>query len=154
MTDATPGRYEMKRTLLCTLRLLAAAAALPALAVDSLGPGFEPGLWRFERSFEYADGRVPEAPIVVERCGDPEESGRKAMEMLRRMGCSYERERTGLETWTQRLSCDRQGLPKGRSTSVMRLTGPGAYEVRIVNDGEMAPPVVRERLTAKRLGDC
>ena len=144
----------MRRTILRALHFLAAAAALPALAVESPGPGLAPGLWRFERSFEYADGRVPEAPIGVERCGDPEESGRKAMEMLRKMGCSYERERTGLETWTQRLSCDRPGLPKGRSTSVMRLVGPEAYEVRIVNEGEMATPVVRERLTAKRLGDC
>lgn len=144
----------MNRTTLSTLRLLAAAASLPAFVVESPGPALAPGLWRFERTFEYVDGRAPEAPIVVERCGDPEESGRKAMELLRRMGCSYERERTGLDTWTQRLSCDRQGLPKGRSTSVMRLAGPGAYEVRIVNEGEMATPVVRERLTAKRLGDC
>lgn len=144
----------MRPTTLGVTVCLAALAGLPLLAGEDPGPSLRPGLWRFERSFEYADGRVPEAPIVVERCGNPEESGRKAMEMLRRMGCSYERERTGLETWTQRLSCDRQGLPKGRSTSVMRLTGPGAYEVRIVNEGEMATPVVRERLTAKRLGDC
>ena len=144
----------MRPTTLEVTVCLAALAGLPLLAGEDPGLGLRPGLWRFERSFDYADGRVPEAPIVVERCGDPEESGRKAMEMLRRMGCSYERERTGLETWTQRLSCDRQGLPKGRSTSVMRLTGPGAYEVRIVNEGEMATPVVRERLTAKRLGDC
>ncbi len=134
--------------------LLLAAATFSFLAAATSGPDLRPGRWRFERTFEYADGRPPGAPIVAERCGDPEESARKSAEMLRNLGCSYARERSGPDAWTQRLTCEKPGLPKGRSTSVMRVAGMEAYTVEIQNEGEMATPVAREHLTAKRLGDC
>jgi len=70
------------------------------------------------------------------------------------MGCSYERERTGSNIWTQRLTCDGADVPNGRSISVLQVTDADAFDVRIENDGAMATPVVREHLTAKRLGDC
>lgn len=144
----------MRRPTPHEILLIVAAAAPALLAAADTGPELRRGRWRFERTFEYADGRPPGAPIVAERCGDPEESTHKAAETLRRMGCGYERERSAPDTWTLRLTCDKPGVPKGTSTSVMRVAGTESYAVEIVNEGEMATPVVREHLTAKRLGDC
>lgn len=144
----------MPRTMLRVTLLLATTATLPLLAAEAAGPDLRPGKWRFERTFEHADGRPSGAPIVSESCGDPDESSRKALETLRKMGCSYERTRSGPSSWTQRLVCERPGLPKGTSTSVMRVAGPEAYEVDVENEGEMATPAAREHLKATRLGDC
>lgn len=144
----------MKRSILRPMLLVAVATVPPLLAAEAAGPELRPGKWRFERTFESADGRATGAPIVVESCGDPEESNREAVATLRKMGCGYERTQSGPNTWRQRLVCEKPGLPKGTSTSVMRVAGPEAYEVDVENEGEMAEPAAREHLKAKRLGDC
>lgn len=149
---AIRGRSAAARLVL----LAAVAAPEPALhgGAEAPGPALRPGLWRFERSFEYADGRVADEAVRSEICLDPEAQARELLAMFRKMGCSAERTRTGVTQWRIEVRCDQPGLPRGRSTSVQTVTGPDAYELRVVNEGEMATPILRERGSARRLGDC
>lgn len=132
---------------------LAASTPLPS-AQDSSGPELRRGLWRFERTFEYADGRAPGAPVTSEMCVDPGTLADEQLAMFRRIGCSAERTRSGPAEWRHRVTCDRPELPRGTSTSVQTVAGADAYEARIVNEGGMAIPIVRERLIARRIGNC
>jgi len=132
----------------------ALAGALPAAAADAPGPELRQGLWRFERSFEYADGRAPGELVTSEMCVDPVALADEQLAMFRRMGCTAERTRLGASEWRHRVTCDRPELSRGSSTSVQTVTGPDAYEARIVNEGGMAMPIVRERLVARRAGGC
>ena len=144
----------MRRATTLLNLFLAGFAACPLFASDGAAPVLHKGLWRFERTFEYADGRAPGSPIRSERCVDPEAMADEQLAMFRKMGCSAERSRADLAEWRIQVTCDRPGLPKGTSTSALTVSGPDAYEARIVNQGELALPIVRERLVAKRLGDC
>lgn len=121
---------------------------------ESSGPELRRGLWRFERSFEYVDGRAPGEPVVSERCVDPAALVEEQLALFRRMGCSAERSRAGAREWRTAVTCDRPGLPRGSSSSVQTVSGADGYEVKILNAGEMAMPIVRERLVARRIGDC
>ncbi len=132
----------------------ALAGALPLAAADVPGPELRQGLWRFERSFEYADGRAPGEPVTSEMCVDPRELADEQLAMFRRMGCTAERSRIGPSEWRHRVTCDRPELPRGTSTSIQEVRGADAYEARIVNEGGMAIPIVRERLVARRIGGC
>ncbi len=144
----------MRRTIFGTTVLLAGLVTSPALAADAAGPPLRQGLWRFERTFEYADGRAPGEAVRSEQCVDPEAMADEQLAMFRKMGCAAERSRAGVTEWRLRVTCDRPGLPKGTSSSALTASGPDAFEARIVNEGELALPIVRERLVAKRLGDC
>lgn len=144
----------MRRTIFGRTLLLAGLAASPALAADAPGPALREGLWRFERTFEYADGRAPGEAVRSEQCVDPAVLADEQLAMFRKMGCAAERSRAGVAEWRIRVTCDRPGLPKGTSTSALTVSGPDAFEARIVKEGELALPIVRERLVAKRLGDC
>jgi hypothetical protein len=141
-----PGASAVLFTLVWTTPLLSAQ--------DSSGPELRRGLWRFERSFEYADGRAPGEPVASERCVDPAALVEEQLAMFRRMGCSAERSRASAREWRTAVTCDRPGLPRGSSSSVQTVGGADAYEVKILNAGEMAMPIVRERLVARRIGDC
>ena len=112
------------------------------------------GLWRFERTFEYADGRAPGAPLKSENCGDPEAQAAEQIALMRKMGCAVNRSREGAAEWRIAVTCEGAGMPKGKSSSVPTVTSPDAYEVRVTNKGELAAMIVRERLVAKRVGDC
>jgi len=144
------------------MRHRCASAALAALAwaapltsaQESSAPELRRGLWRFERTFEYADGRAPGEAVTSERCVDPAALVEEQLAMFRRMGCSAERSRAGAREWRTAVTCDRPGLPRGSSSSVQTVGGTDAYEVKIVNAGEMAMPIARERLVARRIGDC
>jgi hypothetical protein len=144
----------MRKTTLRVALCLAGLAGLPVFAGDDPGPVLRKGLWRFERTFDYADGRAPGEPLTSEKCADPLELGDEQLAMMRRMGCSAERSRAGVAEWRHRVTCDRPGLPRGSSTSVQTVSSPDAYEVRVVNEGELALTILRERLVAKRIGDC
>lgn len=143
-------RHATFRVALC----LAGLASLPLFAGDDPGPRLRQGLWRFERTFEYADGRAPGEALTSEKCADPLALADDQLAMMRKMGCSAERSRAGVAEWRHQVTCDRPGLPKGSSTSVQTVSSPDAYEVRVVNEGELALTIVRERLVAKRVGDC
>ncbi|QQR75954.1 MAG: DUF3617 family protein [Holophagales bacterium] len=151
-TTSNSRRCAGMALLLAAALVLLAASALRA--AEPSGPSLRPGRWRLERSFEYADRRPAAGPVVSEICFDPEVMANEMIAMFRRMGCTAERSRTGPSEWRHRVECDRPELPRGTSTSVTTVRGTDAYEARIVNEGGMAMPVVRERLVARRLGDC
>lgn len=138
----------------CAVIFTLAGSAPLSSARDSSEPELRRGLWRFERSFEYADGRAPGEPVASDRCVDPVALVEEQLAMFRRMGCSAERSRAGAREWRTSVTCDRPGLPRGSSSSVQSVGGADSYVVEVVNAGEMAMPIVRERLVARRMGDC
>ena len=144
----------MRRTTLRVTLWLVALASPQVFAAGDSGPALRQGLWRFERTFEYADGRASGEPLTSEQCADPLALGDEQLAMMRKLGCSAERTRAGVAEWRHRVTCDRPGLPKGSSTSVQTVLSPDAYEVRVVNEGELALTVLSERLVARRVGDC
>ena len=142
------------RTIYRTALVLAAVATSVLSGAEAPGPQLRQGLWRFERTFEYADGRAPGAPLKRENCGDPEAQAAEQIALMRKMGCAVNRSREGAAEWRIAVTCEGAGMPKGKSSSVQTVTSPDAYEVRVTNEGELAAMIVRERLVAKRVGDC
>lgn len=142
------------RTIYRTALMLAAVATSVLSGADAPGPQLRQGLWRFERTFEYADGRAPGAPMKSENCGDPEAQAAEQIALMRKMGCTAGRSREGAAEWKITVTCEGAGMPKGKSISLQTVTSPDAYEVRVTNEGELAAMIVRERLVAKRVGDC
>ena len=142
------------RIIYRTALVLAAFATSVLSGAEAPGPQLRQGLWRFERTFEYADGRAPGAPLKSENCGDPEAQAAEQIALMRRMGCTVNRSREGAAEWRMAVTCEGAGMPKGKSSSVQTVTSPDAYEVRVTNEGELASTIVRERLVAKRVGDC
>lgn len=148
------GRDPRSGAIAVALVLLATSVLWAAEPDGPRGPTLRPGLWRMERSFEYADRRAAPEPVVSDLCVDPEVLAGETLAMFRRIGCSAERHRSGPSEWRNRVECDRPELPRGSSTSVITVHGTEAYEATVVNEGGMAIPIVRERLVARRLGDC
>ena len=142
------------RTIYRTALVLAAVVTSVLSGAEAPGPQLRQGLWRFERTFEYADGRAPGAPLKSENCGDPEAQAAEQIALMRKMGCAVNRSREGAAEWRIAVTCEGAGMPKGKSSSVQTVTSPDAYEVRVTNEGELAAMIVRERLVAKRVGDC
>lgn len=142
------------RTIHRTALVLAVVTTSVLPGADAPGPQLRQGLWRFERTFEYADGRASDAPMKSENCGDPEAQAAEQIALLRKMGCTVNRSREGTAQWRIAVTCEGAGMPEGRSSSVQTVTSPDAYEVRVTNEGELAATIVRERLVAKRVGDC
>jgi hypothetical protein len=132
---------------------LAAIVATTSAAAWAAGdwPDLEPGLWQFSRTLHAGS-----KPSIIERqvCVDPVTEWKKQQEALRRNGCTVSTRKVAANRYETSARCDIANVGKGSSRSTAVIKNAGAYEVTVENDGVLARTGARERLVAKRLGDC
>lgn len=142
------NRHPSLAVLFLVLFSAAAGAAEPP------APGLRPGLWRIERTFEAAPGGKAAEPMKSELCFEPAKAFAEQFEMFGQLGCAVESRRLAADTWEVNVRCAGGRLPNGSSTGRMVVASPEAYTSSIESDGEFASLGARERVVAKRIGDC
>ena len=139
----------------CKMMIVTAATALlvstllcgPALSDDL--PALRQGLWKFQRT-------VGGKKIETTKCTSPTEDMKKMNMNLEKSGCRFTPVKRSGNVYTFSADCSMK-MPSGptmnsRSTSVITVESESAYrvEVDVVTDGQPS----KERLVAKRIGDC
>jgi hypothetical protein len=130
-----------------TAILLSTLAPGPVLA-DEL-PALRQGLWNFQRT-------VNGEKIEATKCTSPTEDMKKMSATLEKSGCRMSPVKKSGNVFTYTADCSMK-MPTGatlnsRSTSVLSVESDSSYrlEVDAVTDGQAS----KERLVAKRVGDC
>ena len=148
--DPRIGSYwHHKRMIVATVTavLLSALAPGPVLADDL--PALRQGLWKFQRT-------VAGKTIETTKCASPTEDMKKMNAKLEKSGCRMSPVKKSGNVFTYTADCSMK-MPTGatmnsRSTSVLTVESDSSYrlEVDAVTDGQAS----KERLVAKRVGDC
>lgn len=140
------------------------AKVLPAaLAVLSLGlapvpsqaeelPTFRRGLWEFNRTMDMGGAKA----ISSRRCTEPGEDMRRQNAMFEKAGCKVSQISRRGNVYSFAADCKGSGLGDVVSQSVITVASDAAYAVEIESSGDVGPGAAkrRERLEARRVGDC
>ncbi|MGA8752798.1 DUF3617 domain-containing protein [Candidatus Deferrimicrobium sp.] len=128
--------------------LLVSTLLCGAAVADDL-PALRQGLWNFQRT-------VNGKKIESTKCTSPTEDMKKMSAKLEKSGCRLSPVKKSGNVYTYTADCSLK-MPKGatlnsRSTSVLTVESDSSYrlEVNAVTDGQAS----KERLVAKRIGDC
>ena len=148
--DPRIGSYwHHKRMIVATVTavLLSALAPGPVLADDL--PALRQGMWNFQRT-------VAGKKIESTKCASPTEDMKTMSAKLEKSGCRMSPVKKSGNVFTYTADCSMK-MPTGatmnsRSTSVLTVESDSSYrlEVDAVTDGQAS----KERLVAKRVGDC
>ena len=149
MDPRTGTSRHRKRMIVATLTaiLISTLACGPLLADDL--PSLRQGLWNFQRT-------VNGEKIEATKCTSPTEDMKQMSAKLEKSGCRLSPVKKKGNVFTYTADCSMK-MPTGatlnsRSTSVLTVEGDSSYrlEVDAVTDGQVS----KERLVAKRIGDC
>jgi len=148
--DPRTGSYRHpKRMIVATVTaiLLSTLAPDPVLADDL--PALRQGLWNFQRT-------VAGKKIETTECTSPTEDMKKMSAKLEKSGCRMSPVKKSGNVFTYTADCAMK-MPTGatmtsRSASVLTVESDSSYrlEVDAVTDGQAS----KERMVAKRIGDC
>ncbi|MBI1395769.1 MAG: DUF3617 family protein [Betaproteobacteria bacterium] len=150
-----PSRLSPSRSsrLLAVAALLACVAPLHATAADAF-PKLRAGKWEFTRLS--VDAPAGTQPVAVTECLDPAQAMRDQNAMLEKVGCKFSEPKVSGNVYTYEAICNIPNVGPSRSRSVLTRKSDSAYTVAVeseaIKDGK--PMRTRERLTAKRIGDC
>jgi hypothetical protein len=130
-----------------TAILISTLVSGPVLA-DEL-PALRQGLWNYQRT-------VNGEKIETTKCTSPTEDMKKMSAKLEKSGCRLSPVKKSGNVFTYTADCSMK-MPTGatlnsRSSSVLTLESDSSYrlEVDAVTEGQAS----KERLVAKRVGDC
>jgi hypothetical protein len=130
---------------------LALAIWIPATTLAADPPAFKKGMWEYQRTMFGAGAGGMNAESTNKKCADPA-AGMKAMsDMLAKQGCKVSPPVVKGNVRTAVTECSVQGSVV-RSESVMTISSDSAYSVSITTTG--GGQTSREKMTAKRVGDC
>ena len=148
--DPRTGSYWRRTRMIVasvTAILISTLVSGPVLA-DEL-PALRQGLWNFQRT-------VNGEKIEATKCTSPTEDMKTMSAKLEKSGCRLSPMRKSGNVFTYTADCSMK-MPTGatvssRSTSVFTVENDSSYrlEVDAVTDGQAS----KERLVAKRVGDC
>jgi Protein of unknown function (DUF3617) len=130
-----------------TAVLLSALASGSILAADL--PALRQGLWNFQRT-------VNGEKIEATECISPTEDMKKMNAKLEKSGCRMSPVKKSGNVYTYTADCSMKmptgGTMSSRSSSVLTVDSDSSYrlEVDAVTDGKAS----KERMVAKRIGDC
>jgi hypothetical protein len=149
MDPRTGSYWHHKRMIVATgtAILLSTLAPGPVLADDL--PALRQGLWNFQRT-------VNGKKIEMTECTSPTEDMKKMNAKLEKGGCRMSPMKKSGKVFTYTADCSMKmptgATMKSRSTSVMTVESDSSYrlEVDAVTDGKAS----KERMVAKRIGDC
>lgn len=123
--------------------------ASSVLAADL--PTFRKGLWEFHRTVEpQAAGGKP-TTIDDKRCSDPTADMKKTNDMLARQGCTFSPITVNGNAYSISATCHIQNVT-AESKTVLTAESEDAYTAQVTSDSSAG--ATRERLVAKRVGDC
>jgi len=149
METRTGTYWHRKRMIVATATaiLLSTLACGPLLADDL--PALRQGLWNFQRT-------VNGEKIEATKCTSPTEDMKTMSAKLEKSGCRMSPVKKSGNVFTYTADCSMKmptgATMKSRSTSVLTVESDSSYrlEVDAVTDGQAS----KERLVAKRIGDC
>ena len=145
---------------------LRARAARGAVVIGSIGamtllganaaqaedlPMLRKGMWEFNRTMPDPDGKGAARTISSKRCTNPTEDMKRQNDMLAKSGCKLSPLTRSGKTYTFTSDCAIQGI-SAKGTSVITVETDSAYTVDVdtLQDGKR----VKERMVARRVGDC
>ena len=149
MDPRTGSCWHRTRMIVATVTaiLISTLACGPLLADDL--PALRQGMWKFQRT---VDGKK----IETTECTSPTEDMKKMNAKLEKSGCRFTPVKRSGDVYTYTADCSMK-MPGGatmssRSTSVMTVASESSYriEIDVMTDGQAS----KERLVAKRIGDC
>jgi len=149
MDPRTGSHLHRKRMIgsTATAILISTLVSGPVLA-DEL-PALRQGLWNYQRT-------VNGEKIETTKCTSPTEDMKKMSAKLEKSGCRLSPVKKSGNVFTYTADCSMK-MPTGatlnsRSSSVLTLESDSSYrlEVDAVTEGQAS----KERLVAKRVGDC
>ncbi len=129
--------------------LVAGVAGVAAAAWAEDLPAFRKGMWEFNRTVDTGTGK-PQL-ISNKECTDPTAAMRKQNDMLTKAGCKFSSVTRSGGAYTFTSDCAIQGVT-AQSKSVLTPGGDSAYTVDV--ESRQGGVTSRERLVAKRVGDC
>lgn len=135
-----PAAYTMLATALAVLTSVTRAQELPV---------FRQGLWEFTRTAVDADGK--KQTMTTNKCSSPTDEMKKQNKMLTDAGCHFSPVTKRGTVYDFTAQCTVQGV-RMQSKSVIVVHGDSAYDVTIQTEG--GGQHSRERLVAKRMGEC
>ena len=147
--DPRTGSHLRRKRIVATVTaiLISTLASAPVLADDL--PALRQGLWKFQRT-------VSGKQIEATKCTSPTEDMKTMSAKLEKSGCRMSPVKKSGNVYTYTADCSMK-MPTGatlnsRSTSVLTVESDSIYrlEVDSVTDGQAS----KERLVAKRIGDC
>ena len=136
-----------RRSKLIRLARSFAAVALTFASFSAIAddwPTLRQGLWEYQRN-------VGPQKVESKRCLSPTEDMKRQNAMLAKSGCRITPVTRRGNAYTFGSECSMQGLSV-KGTSVITADGDAAYtlDVDSIQDGKR----VKERLVARRLGEC
>lgn len=128
------------------------AGGLMGLSAASLAedlPAFRAGMWEFRRVIKGGDGKPQN--LANKKCTNPTDDMKKQNDMLGKAGCTFSPVTRKGNLYTFTSDCKIQGM-SSQSRSVMTVHGDGAYSIDV--ESRQGAQGTKERLEAKRIGDC
>lgn len=112
-------------------------------------PALRKGLWEFQRT-------VDKQKSDIKKCASPSEDMKRQNAMLEKSGCTFSPTKKSGNTYRFTADCAMKtpsgGTINAHSTSVVTVDSDNAYTVEV--DGTMNGQLTKERLVARRIGDC
>ncbi len=127
-----------------------AMAPVPAQAEEL--PTFRRGLWELNRTMDMGGGKA----VSSRRCTEPGEDMRRQNAMFEKAGCKVSEISRRGNVYSFAADCKGSGMGNVVSQSVITVESDAAYAVEIESSGDVGPGAAkrRERLVARRVGDC
>lgn len=141
-----PGHRSKLSGLWLPALVAVCAVAAPAVAEDL--PAFRHGLWEFQRT-------VGAQRISHNKCVNPTEDMKQKNTLLEKKGCRISPLKRKGNAYTFTADCSirsSSGQMNSSTTTVITVENDSAYAVQV--DGTINGQPVKERLTARRIGDC
>ena len=147
--DPRTGSYRHRKMIVATVTaiLLSTLAPGPVLADDL--PALRQGLWNFQRT-------VNGVKIEATECTSPTEDMKTMNAKIEKSGCRMSPVKKSGKVFTYTADCSMKmpagGTMSSRSSSALTVESDSSYrlEVDAVTDGKAS----KERMVAKRVGDC
>jgi len=112
-------------------------------------PTFRKGMWELNRTIEGAAASA--RTITAKKCMSPTDEMRKQNDMLAKAGCRISAVTRSGSSYSFTSQCSLQGVAT-QSKSVITADGDSAYRIDV--ESQQGAEKTRERLAARRIGDC
>ena len=149
METRTGSYWHRKRMIVATVTAILLSTLVPGPVLADDLPALRQGLWNFQRT-------VNGEKIEATKCTSPTEDMKTMNAKLEKSGCRMSPVKKSGNVFTYTADCSMKmptgATMKSRSTSVLTVESDSSYrlEVDAVTDGQAS----KERLVAKRVGDC
>lgn len=144
----------VSRLKLALAVLTAAVISAGTLRADESEPFLKPGMWEIRRVNEGPETSLMPKEMVSQRCIDWAAERKRQKEQFLRAGCEYAFRKTGSTTYVTTLTCKDGAIGNIASSGTMTVISEGAFDLVTETTGSGGGGSTKERVTARRKGDC